>query len=174
MFRLRRDTDAQMVLLEAVFFTIMVLLSLIMIFNISPPSQSTINRYSNQLKILADDSLRVLDNMPSDISYMLFHNSLLVQYVVLNDVKNMSSFLNSSLPVDVGYNIYISNIKDNILWYNGENFWGGKLGEVSRANYHILANYNWVNGSGMYYNGEIIPGYRGDEYIVVLEVWNIL
>jgi hypothetical protein len=174
MFRFRKDTNAQMVLLEAVFFTIMVLLSLIMIFNISPPSQSTINRYSNQLKILADDSLRMLDNIPPTISDALFHNSLLVQYIVLNDTKNITYFLNSSLPSDVGYNLYISNGENSILWYNGENFWGGKLGEVSRANYLVLANYNWVNASDSYPSKEIIPGYKGNEYIVVLEVWNIL
>lgn len=176
--RIREDANAQMIVLEAVFFAIMILLSLILISNIAPSPQSTINRYSNQLKILSDDSIRLLDNTPTDIKFEdrapPFYNSRLVQYIALNDTQNASYFFNASLPDDVGYNIYVSNVQEEILWYNGEKFLGGKIGEVSRAKYPVVILYEkWVEMLGIYSNG-IIPGYTDNEYTIILEAWNIL
>ena len=178
---LNDDSNGQMIVLEAILFAIMILLALIVISNISPAPQATINRYSNQLKIWADDSIRALDSMRVSSEYRIdnntyFYESRLVQYIVLNDTYNATIFFNNSLPSDVGYNIYISNNNDTVMWYNGEKFWGGKIGEVSRAKFIVTIDYDkWIDVSVTpYKNREIISGYKGNEYIFVLEVWNIL
>jgi len=174
-----KDDKAAMMVLEAVIFAIMILLALILVTNLSPVKKSSVDSYSNQLKILADDAIRTLDNLDeSDYASLnygagTFLSSRLVEYIALNDTTNTSSYFDKALPDNVRYNIYISNNEETICWYNGEEGFG-KLGDVSKSNF-VLAVPSVLNESlGGYQDHEIIPGYSGFNYIFILEMWEIL
>jgi len=168
-----------MMVLEAVIFAIMILLALILVTNLSPINKSSVDSYSNQLKILADDSIRTLDSLyiseraNSNYQDSSFLGSRLVEYIMLNDTKNATIYFDNSLPDNVRYNIYLSNNEETICWYNGEEGIG-KLGSVSKANYLLVIPFVFDQSRGGYKNSMIIPGYLGTNYIFTLEVWEIL
>ncbi len=177
MIKIKNNT-ASMMVLESVIFAIMILLALILITSLSPVKKSTVDSYSNQLKIIADDSIRSLDSLKTsnriseELSGVLF-GSRLVEYISLNDTTNATEYFDKSLPDNVEYNIYISNNEKTILWYGGE-AGIGKLGDVSRSEYLLVIPYVFNESFGGYKNESIIPGYNGVDYIFILEVWEIL
>jgi hypothetical protein len=61
MTNIKRDTKAQMLVLEAVFFSIMILLAIIFVAQPSPNPIGVTGRSHTQWKILADDALRSIE-----------------------------------------------------------------------------------------------------------------
>lgn len=170
----RKDKNGQMMVLEAILFSIMLILALIFIYQLSPPSVSTKTRYLNQLKILSDDAVRTLDQLSSTYDPINIP-SLLVEYILLNDTVNASIYFRSVLPYDVGFNIYVGNTNQTVLWYEGG--WGEKTDSVTRSNHIFVLSNNKLRGAlsiNNYLKGQIISGYTDCEYIFILETWVIL
>jgi len=87
---------------------------------IGPPSFKVVSS-SSQLKVFGDDALRSLDQYNSD-GKSIYHNSLLVEYIVTNDTDSFTSFLNQTLPETALYNVYVysSLTHKTDLWYPSE------------------------------------------------------
>ncbi len=115
------DDKGQMLVLEAVFFAIIVLSSLIFIYQITPLSGVS-NKYTNNLKILGDSALQSLyaEVMTSQIwsGYLLgnYRFGLIEHYLISNSYGNFITDLNSMLPPSVLYNIYVSNGTKTEFW----------------------------------------------------------
>lgn len=164
-----RNDNAQMMVIESILFSIMVILSLMFVSNISPPSRVSSSLPVDQLKILGDDALRTIDKTtptPAD-SYL---GSSLVKYILEKDVFSLTNLLNSLLP-DISYNLYLSNGIETIKWYDGEVLTGGKHGAVSKSHMIIILPLDWIDPD-IYPDG-IITDYDGVVYDFILEMWYI-
>ena len=162
------DNSGQMLIIEVIIFSIMILTTLFFITQLSPTPVSTTDISQNKLKILADDTLRTIDSTP--LKNYLF-NSLLCMHVGLNDPISLANYLNTSFSSTSsfnGFNIYIGNGNNTILWYNGEKYFGKKTGEVIRSHRFIVLYYLFDE---CYPKKEIIPSYDGCIYDVILEIW---
>ena len=111
-----RNDKAQMMVLEAIFFAITVVIALILLFQMSPTSIQSGLQSSNELKRLGDDALdtiyaetmHIKQNMGDE--YITNNpSSKLVVCVITNNYTELTDSLNNSLPDTVLYNIYISN-----------------------------------------------------------------
>jgi hypothetical protein len=111
------DTKGQIHILEVVIVSAMLLLSVLFVVYISAPPSLNVSP-SNQLKILCDEALRTLKDMPTgDLSY---ENSMLVKYIITNDTRNFTSFMNSTLPENVFYQVWVYDGISRKLWYPDE------------------------------------------------------
>jgi len=111
-----KDDKAQMMVLESIFFAIMVVVALAFLVQISPTSIQSGTQSSNELKVLGDDALDTLYaetvHITGDESAGYRTNNpsnKLVVCIITNDYYNVTDVINSSLPDTALYNIYISN-----------------------------------------------------------------
>lgn len=129
------DEKGQMHVLEVMIAALLFLAALRTAIEVSTPSSD--KQSLNFLKTMGDDSLLVLDNKPSNDSQ--YYNSTLVKYIFSNDIKNLTSFLNKTLPIYVSYSIS--------LFENGKNYEIISMGKVTGES--IVSNYM------IYYSGQI-------------------
>ena len=169
MIRMLKDDKGQMMVIESILFAGMVLLALIFVYQLSPPSTISTDKYSNQLRILGNDALRSIDKTsPSDVYN---YTSRLVELVATKNMDNLTTILNSILPDYVSYNIFITDGNNTVVLYDGDVL-GEKIGTVARANRILAIDQNDVDTTA-YPGGEIIPSYNGCLYDLILEMWYI-
>jgi len=121
---LSTDNKAQMMVLESVVFSIIVIISLIFLYQISPTStESTV--YTSDLKIKGDSALQNLYNeevpkeaLPATLP-IGFPKNKLIYYLITDDYTNLiSSNLKKLLPSSTTYNIFVSNGVKKTFWCN--------------------------------------------------------
>jgi len=121
---LSTDNKAQMMVLESVVFSIIVIISLIFLYQISPTStESTV--YTSDLKIKGDSALQNLYNeevqkeaLPVTLP-IGFPKNKLIYYLITDDYTNLiSSNLKNLLPSSTTYNIFVSNGVKKTFWCN--------------------------------------------------------
>ncbi len=100
---LSSDDSAQLHILEVVIGGLLVIAAILAATDIYPrTSQSDSGR--SQLEILAEDSLRSLDNLPpAGVNATSYRNSSLVYFCSKADVAALTGFFNSSLEERVSY-----------------------------------------------------------------------
>jgi len=155
-----RKDEAQMMVLEAITFSVMVIIALLFVAELSPTPSFVPSSSRAELKTLARDALIAIEHQQ-----VTDYQNFLVECIAENDRDSLSYYLNLSLPPSTYYNIYISNGSKTTLWYNGEAIVGGKFGDVVRV--HRI----------FYYEGTItgIDGVTlgGNIYEFILEVWRL-
>ena len=169
MSRMLKDDKGQMMVIESILFAGMVLLALIFVYQLSPPSTISTDKYSNQLRILGNDALRSIDkSSPVDVYN---YTSRLVELVATKNMDNLTTLLNSIIPDYVSYNVFITDGNNTVVLYDGDVL-GGKIGIVARANRILVIDPNDVDTTS-YPGGEIIPDNSGCLYDLILEMWYI-
>jgi hypothetical protein len=118
-----RDDKAQMMVLEAIFFAITVVIALILLFQMSPTSIQSGSQSSNNLKMLGDNALDAIyaetQHIKQNVGASYTTNnpsSKLVVSIIKNDYSKLTDSLNNILPDSVIYNIYISNGSKTVFW----------------------------------------------------------
>jgi hypothetical protein len=172
---MKRNDNAQMMIVEAVLFSIMVIMALIFVNQLSPPSRISATISSDQLKILGDDALRSIDKVtiPELIAYS---GSSLVKYIAKNDKENLAEYLNSLLPSQVKYNIYISDGNETIKWYDAElEEKVAIVGTISRSHYIIVIRDEEITKDYKMDGAEnrFVEHPIGCVYEVILEMWYV-
>ena len=111
------DDKAQMMVIESIVFTITIIVALIFLYQLSPTSTVS-NVYKNDLKIKGDDALRTLYNdqvtavdLPKN-----FPKNKLIFYLITDNNESLVLNLQSKLPSNTMFNIYISNGTEKIFW----------------------------------------------------------
>lgn len=172
MKKINRDDKAQMLVLEAVLFAVMVFTALFFIFQLSPSPAIDADLSSDQLKILGDDALRTIDKTTPETPGS-YYNSKLVKFVANNEKGNFTGLLNLVLPDYVGYNIHLSDGVNATIWYNGEEVSGEKVGLVTRSHRIIVVTNNIVGKEA--YASNPIDNRIDELYLpvidVILEMW---
>ncbi len=147
---IKRKNLAQLYVLEAVSAIIIIVLTFLFVYlSSSSPNPQVSRNPITQLKDLGDDALFSLYNSNSTES---IYSNLLVQYMMENDTKDMTSYINSSLPSTVSYNIWLSSINGNLVIFYPET---PKVSYGSTARSHQIFTY------------------EGRLYEVQLEMWYI-
>ena len=124
---------AQIYILEVIAVAVMLLLSTLFVVYISAPPTVNTTPY-NQIKILCDEALRTLKDMPTgDFSY---ENSMLFKYILTNDTKNFTDFLEGILPDNVFYQVWVYDGNERRLWYPDDE--QKIFGTVVRSHFIIL------------------------------------
>jgi hypothetical protein len=144
------NRSGQLLVLEAIIFSIMVFMALIFIYQLEPPERVSSEKYSNQLRIQGTDALRSIDQqyISMDYNHSLnqveqCYSSTLVKYIMNKDVTNLTNSLDNLLPSSVlGYNIYLDNGTNSYLWYNGEEFFP-KIDRITKASRIIVSTWNY-------------------------------
>jgi hypothetical protein len=101
--------------------------------------------------------------------YKLSDESMLAIFLIYKDVTSARQYFDEALPDTCSYNIYISNGISTTLWYDGG---VGQGGTIIRAQRTITIEQYFLQLAGQYQltDNEIIDGYQGSMYIVILEV----
>ena len=194
-----KDDKAQMMVLEAIFFAITVVIALIFLFQISPTSIQSGTQSTNELKLLGDDALgtiyfetlHIKQNMGEDYTTNNPSSKLAV-CIITNNYTGLTDSLNNIMPDTVLYNIYISNGSKTIFWCS---FTGGSddddrltmIDPVALSHHPItidtehLINFTYdiylpveePNRSDIWYdfaNPALETPYEGATYEVILEM----
>jgi len=134
-----KKQNAQAHVIEMISAVILFIGVLLFVSSFSTPPREA-NYSFTQMKILGDDSLRTLDNLPVDnqTDTEKYHNSTLVEYIAKNDTANLTKFLNLSLPETVSYNIYLRTVSERSSIY----YMGAPTGETAVAHRIIVYNGN--------------------------------
>jgi len=118
------NDQAQMLIWETIFFAATVILAILFLYQLSPVSLiSTPSAYD--LKIQGDDALYSLYNdVLSGGQYPDgYPSSKLVHYLITNGYGSVTAELNTLLPTNILYNIYIANKTATVLWCNSKAEW---------------------------------------------------
>jgi len=181
--RFNDNKSGQLLVLEAIIFSIMVFMALIFIYQLEPPERVSTEKYSNQLRIQGTDALRSIDAMytvcDKDLTEnysIVCYNSMLVNCIVNHNTYNLTLLLDELLPKSVlGYNIYLDNGTYSTLWYNGEEFYP-KIGRVTKTSRIIVSSHNYSKYK--YEEKSILPNayetFLANNHVfnVVLEMWS--
>lgn len=118
-----RNDEAQMMMLEAIFFAITVVIALILLFQMSPTSIQSGSQSSNELKRMGDNALSTIYAETQyikpliDPEYVTNNpSSKLVVCIITNDYIELTDSINNILPDSALYNIYISNGIKTVFW----------------------------------------------------------
>ena len=123
------DNKGQMMVLEVIFFAVIVLSSLIFIYQMNPLSGIS-NKYTNDLKIMGDSALQSLYNeviiSETRTGYLWgnYRVSEIEHVLIANAYGSFITDLNSMLPTSVMYNVYISDGTKT-------EFWSSSIGDFS-------------------------------------------
>ncbi len=177
------DNKAQMMVLETTLFAAIILITLIFLYQLSPSSIS-VDKYTNDLKIMGDDALHTIYNDIPPSTFQGYTSHRLTHYFIINDYSGLSRDLNTLLPQTVLFNIYISNGTKTVFWCNsfGENDAEDKLpysNPITISHYAISIHPDYLTGfSNEFYfdisESELVNkfnGYEGCTYDILLEMW---
>ena len=162
MDRIDRVDRAQMMVLEAIAFALLMIISILFVYQLSPSSYFYRSAPTNQLTIMANDVLRSIGNKNASLSG---YQNMLAQLVGEGEISELTYIINQSLPDFVYYNLYVGNGSNYTLLYSDEDVIGGRFGEVSRGFSVIYLDKSVTGKDGVTVDGDI--------YEVVLEVWKI-
>jgi len=159
------SNKGQMLVLETVFFAGTVILSLFLLYQLSPPTVVS-NTYSYDLKIVGDNALyTIYNNMVTFNRPAGYPSSKLVHYLLTNSYNDLITDLNNMLPSTVLYNVYISNGTKTVFWCNSFGSYSTPLPTITPVSMsHCVVALNLTafsesaNRSGMYRH--ISPPYR--------------
>ena len=177
------DDHGQMMVLEVTFFAATVILSLIFIYQLSPPS-IVVNKFTDELKIQGDDALSSLYNDVLTEQPLGYPSNKLVYYLVTNDYGDLISDLNNWIPSDVMYNIYIYNGTKKMFWCSSTGDTNTPLKPIQPitiCHYIIPIHPNHLHNlpPKVYLNGassdlySAFYNYDGSTYEIILEMWYI-
>jgi len=157
--------------LEAVVCAILLVISLLIFYQISPstPVVSSETELSD-LKTKGDDSLRFLNGLKVHGAEEGYPDDALSYYLAKNNFKPLKENLSLFLPDTIEYNVYISNGKEEVFWFSSGSGKLGPMGPTARSYRYVSVDIDLIKSS---WHGEIIPGYQGSTYQVVLELWYI-
>ncbi len=183
----KMNNNAQMMVMESVIFAISVIIALAFLFQISPTSALT-DQYTKELNIQGDDALRSLylepfteESMPTN-----FPTNKLVYYLITNDYDSMTSDLNQML-INTEYNIKISNVTDTVFWCNSNGDDKVQLENrraISTSHCIVAIDPMFLDKESNLFTNHYknadhcllkddFPGYTGNTYKVLLEVWSL-
>ena len=118
-----RNDKAQMMVLEAIFFAITVVIALILLFQMSPTSIQSGAQSSNELKLLGDNALDTIyaetQHIKPNVGEGYITNnpsSKLVVCIITNNYVELTESLNNILSNTVIYNVYVSNGTKTVFW----------------------------------------------------------
>jgi len=175
------DNTGQMMVLETIFFASTVILAIVFLYQLAPPSVVT-EVYSTDLKAIGDDALRNIyqDNVtnPPDYAKPGYPQSALVHYLIENEYGSLVSDLHNLIPSTVMYNIYVTNVSTTMFWCNS--FAGSDnstdilqgVDPVSVAHCLIAIDPTFLEKSSSALL-ETFDGYSDCVYEVQLEMWYI-
>ena len=156
--KLKFNNHGQMLVYEVITFAILLIISVIFVYQLTPQTYSTSTRSSDELAIIGYDTLRSLDKLP--YPYVSNYPGSLKSY--LSDETKSEEFfwlLNHSLPSFVDYNVYVSYGNVTKQWPTSPDP-KIKYGSISCANYIISLDSE-------------LPGFEDDgfySYNVILEM----
>lgn len=120
---MRKNDNAQMMVLESILFAITVVVALAFLVQISPTAIQGSTQSTNDLKLLGDDALDAIyaetQHIKSGTGLAYVTNnptSKLAVCIIVNDYQSIIDSLNSILPDTVLYNIYVSNGTKTVFW----------------------------------------------------------
>ena len=110
------DNKGQMMVLETIFFTATVILSIVFLYQLSP--QSIINEAStDDLRVIGNDALlSIYNDVVDEVDLSGYPSSKLVHGLIANEYGAIVSDLGNFLPSTALYNIYVSNGVDTVFW----------------------------------------------------------
>ncbi|RLG44011.1 MAG: hypothetical protein DRN81_05410 [Thermoproteota archaeon] len=160
---MRKNDLGQMMVFEAIIFAVFIIVAIFFVYQLSPRSSFSVSAPSAELATLADDVVRGVGSRDATVSGF---DNFLEECIGLGDFDLLTGYINTSLPVGVYYNLYVSNGSGFVTLYSDEVFVGGRFGEVSRGHYLF------------YYGGSIVNStcstlYGPGVFDLVLEVWRI-
>lgn len=180
------NNKGQMLMIEAVLFSIMVLVAISFISQLSPPAVVS-HRYSNNLKIWGDNVLLGMYNKGiNDTIPVSYPNNTLSYYLINNShdrfVENFSKDPRIS-KASVMYNVYISNGTKTIFWVNSQSDTSGPLtpiGSVSKS--HRLVSIDpsiiyqtepdkWFSSYNPINESFVNLGYNQSTYDILVDLW---
>jgi len=111
-----KKDSAQTMVLEVSFFTVMVILSLLFLYRLSPVSVVS-SDFTDDLSDQGTDALHsIYNNLPSGEYPSNYPSNALVHYIITNNYEGMISDLNALLQSNVMYNLYITNETEQLFW----------------------------------------------------------
>ena len=198
--KLMKDDNAQMMILEAIFFGITVIIALAFVFQISPTSIQSGAQNSNELKTMGDNALDVISSqtlhiksVSEDVYETNNPSSKLPVCIITNNYEELTDSINASLSDTILYNVYISNGSKTSFWCSKTGSKNDKITMVDPtaiAHYPISVDQIHLNGysSSIYGLGNSEsdiyddfvnvnppnPSYHGSSYEVILEMCYLL
>lgn len=147
---------AQLTMFEAVIAIAIIILAYIFASYFTSPPSIRIAESSSKLEVFVKDILRTLDEYNPN-GKPQYHYSLLTEYIISNTSdarKNLTGFLNTTLPSTALYNIYVYAplTSSTYLWYPED--------EPNPAVGTVIKGYRTIV-------------YKGFVYEVQLEVWYV-
>jgi hypothetical protein len=140
------NNNAQMMILETIFFAATLFLAILFIYHIAPNPIESSTKQSYDLEILGNSALQTLSNqhiphpdLPAQtLSKMEYYLLTSSSAEFINDLKNI-------LPSNVLFNIYISNLENTIFWVSSHGTFQEPLPtsqQVNRVNCLVYADYS--------------------------------
>jgi hypothetical protein len=194
------DDNAQIMTIEVVIFAILIILSLIFLYQLTPTVTVT-NIYSNEIKVEGDSVLKIMNNNNTinEVSYDNYPLNELSHLIVTNDYENLTYRINELLHIDVQFNIWIANSTESIFWCNSSfNDYQTvspdaeplkSTGSVVTSTCLVGIDPYFINNTnnifpndyyhqGRYYSDRCdldfkFNNYSNSEYVVILEMWSI-
>ena len=186
------NNNAQMMVLEAILFSITVVLALFFIVQLSPTSIQNSIDTTNDLQILADNALHSLyteqgsvQSRGSEYSSRTETNnptSKLVVCIICNNYTELVNSLNDYLPINVFYNLYISNGTITKFICSSGNPITQKLPPIEPVvvSHFLIAidpvhltEFEGVYGGDESIIQEAFENYKQSTYDVILELWSV-
>jgi len=173
---MKMDNKAQMMVLEAVVFSISVIISIAFLFQISPTSTLT-DQYAKELKIQGDDALRSLyfEQYPYDSLPSNYPSGKLIKYIIDQEYEHLKTDLNKIL-LGKEYNIRISNGETTIFWCNSDGDFTVELeprGEISTSHCLIAIDPNFLEDNDRFDDFKTGGILLCNTYKVILELWSL-
>ncbi len=170
------DDKGQMLVLETILFAVTIILALIFLYQLSPSSTEA-NKYSSTIKILGDDTLRMIYNDFNEEKNI----STLADFLINNRYGSMRTELDSMLPSTVLYNIYVGNGTKTVFWCAsivGVTSPLPTIEPVTICHHTVAIDPKLLDGTILGYgpsdlvdNGGPFANYMGSTYDVIIEMW---
>ena len=110
----KQNDNAQMLVIEAIIMATIVLMALVFLYQLSTPA--TIPVETDQLSIQAENALEILNTQTISSLEHSYYNypegytpSKLAHLLYINDTAGLTTQLNSLLPSNTDYQIYLAN-----------------------------------------------------------------
>ncbi len=110
----KQNDNAQMLVIEAIIMATIVLMALVFLYQLSTPA--TIPVETEQLNIQAENALEILNTQTISTLEHSYYNypegympSRLAHLLYINDTAGLTTQLNSLLPSNTDYQIYLAN-----------------------------------------------------------------
>lgn len=170
------DDKGQIMVLETIFFASTIILAIVFLYQLSPPSVVS-DVYTSDLKSVGDDALRNLYNdVVTEPPYPGYPTSKLVHYLIADEYGSMVSDLRNFITSTVMYNIYVSNGEKIMFWCNS--FGGSDESiDILPGTDPVVISHCVIAIDPVFLSGSnLLPtfdGYTDSVYEVQLQMWYI-